>query len=97
MAVEMASRRCWRSVAAMGWGGRSEAGSIGFEGPRRVVEHVLGWLPAGAKGLLSADRFYPSVEKLYRKQGVLVQTGTASPEAVLANGSASARFSCSHE
>ncbi|MGF1615765.1 MAG: hypothetical protein ACFCVA_18165 [Gammaproteobacteria bacterium] len=72
------TRRIWAIGWRYGWqvvriGDRSlpwawvaEAGPahIGFEGQRRVLERVLEWLPAGAKGLLSADRFYPSVERL---------------------------------
>jgi hypothetical protein len=46
----------------LAWVAEAGPAHIGFEGQRRVSERVLEWLPAGAKGLLSADRFYPSVE-----------------------------------
>lgn len=42
----------------------AEAGAvnIGFEGQKRLLERGLAWIPAGAKVLLLADRFYPSCD-----------------------------------
>ena len=43
---------------------RVEAGpaNLGFAVQKAVLEQVRAWLPAGAEVLLSADRFYPSVD-----------------------------------
>ena len=46
----------------MAWVAEAGPANIGFEGQRRVLERMLAWLLPQAKVLLSADRFYPSVE-----------------------------------
>jgi hypothetical protein len=61
-AVLMVNVRVGDRSLPLAWVAEAGPANIGFEGQRRVLERVLGWLPAGAKVLLSADRFYPSVE-----------------------------------
>jgi hypothetical protein len=46
----------------LAWVAEAGPANIGFEGQRRVLERMLAWLLPQAKVLLSADRFYPSVE-----------------------------------
>lgn len=62
MAVLMVRMGVGDRSLPLAWVAEAGPANIGFEGQRRVLERVLGWLPAGAKVLLSADRFYPSVE-----------------------------------
>lgn len=45
----------------LAWLAEVGAANIGWEGQRKVLDQVLAWLPKGAKVLLAADRFYPSV------------------------------------
>lgn len=60
MAVVMVCVRVGDRSLPLAWLAEEGAANIGFEGQRRVLERVLGWLPAGAAVMLSADRFYPS-------------------------------------
>jgi hypothetical protein len=62
MAVLMVSVRVGDRSLPLAWVAEAGPANIGFEGQRRVLERVLAWLPPGAPVLLSADRFYPSVE-----------------------------------
>jgi hypothetical protein len=60
MAVLMVSVRVGDRSLPLAWIAEEGAANIGFEGQRIVLERVRGWLPAGVKVMLSADRFYPS-------------------------------------
>ncbi len=60
MAVLMVCLRVADRSLPLAWIAEEGAANIGFEGQRSVLERVRKWLPAGAKVLLSADRFYPS-------------------------------------
>jgi len=62
MAVLMVSLRVGDRALPLAWLAEEGPANIGFEGQRRLLEHVLTWLPAGSKVLLLADRFYPSAE-----------------------------------
>ncbi len=62
MAVLMVSVRVGDRALPLAWIAEVGAANIGFEGQRQVLEQVLAWLPTPAEVLLSADRFYPSVE-----------------------------------
>lgn len=44
----------------LAWLAEAGAANIGFEAQKQLLERVLTWIPAGAKVLLLADRFYPS-------------------------------------
>ena len=61
MAVLMVSVRSGDRALPLVWIAEVGAANIGFEGQRKVLDQVLGWLPKGAEVLLSADRFYTSV------------------------------------
>lgn len=60
MAVLMVCVRVGDRSLPLAWTAAAGAANIGFEGQRVVLERVLAGWPAGAKVLLSADRFYPS-------------------------------------
>ncbi len=62
MAVLMVSLRIGDRALPLAWLAEEGPANIGFEGQRKVLEHVMAWLPEGAKVLLSADRFYPSAD-----------------------------------
>ncbi len=62
MAVLMVSVRVGDRALPLAWIAEAGAANIGFEGQRQVLEQVLAWLPMPAEVLLSADRFYPSME-----------------------------------
>ncbi len=62
MAVLMVSVRVGDRALPLAWIAEAGAANIGFAGQRKVLEQVLAWLPTSAEVLLSADRFYPSVE-----------------------------------
>lgn len=61
MAVLMVSLRVGERALPLAWTAEAGMANIGFSGQRPLLEHVCGWLPAGARVMLSADRFYPSV------------------------------------
>ena len=61
MAVLMVGLRVGDRALPLAWLAEEGPANIGFEGQRTVLEQVLAWLPEGARVLLSADRFYPSV------------------------------------
>jgi hypothetical protein len=46
----------------LAWTVEAGPANLGFEAQKILLERVQAWLPAGAEVLLSADRFYPSVE-----------------------------------
>jgi len=46
----------------LAWTVEAGPANLGFEAQKVLLERVQAWLPAGAEVLLSADRFYPSVE-----------------------------------
>lgn len=60
MALLMVSLRVGGRALPLAWLAEAGAANIGFAGQKQLLERVLAWLPAGAKVLLSADRFYPS-------------------------------------
>jgi hypothetical protein len=62
MAVLMVSVRVGDRALPLAWVAEAGAANLGFTGQRQVLEQVLAWLPPRAEVLLSADRFYPSVE-----------------------------------
>jgi hypothetical protein len=59
-AVLMISVRVGDRALPLAW--RVEAGeaNLGFAAQREVLDQVRGWLPAGVKVMVLADRFYPS-------------------------------------
>jgi len=46
----------------LAWTVEAGPANLGFAAQKVLLERVRAWLPAGAEVLLSADRFYPSVE-----------------------------------
>ena len=62
MAALMVRVRVGDRSLPLAWIAETRAANIGFAGQRQVLERVLAGLPAGADVLLSADRFYPSVD-----------------------------------
>ncbi len=46
----------------LAWTVEADTANLGFETQKILLERVRAWLPAEAEVLLSADRFYPSVE-----------------------------------
>jgi hypothetical protein len=60
MALLVVALRVGDRALPLVWQAEAGPANIGFEGQRRLLEQVRAWLPAGAKVLLSADRFYPS-------------------------------------
>ena len=61
-AILMISVRIGNRSLPVAWMVESGAANIGFEGQKKLLETVLGWLPSGASVMLLADRFYPSGE-----------------------------------
>ncbi|MFZ1327210.1 MAG: transposase [Candidatus Contendobacter sp.] len=61
MAVLMVSLRVGDRALPLAWMAEAGFAHVGFAGQRPILEHVRCWLPAGARVMLSADRFYPSV------------------------------------
>lgn len=51
-----------RARLATAWLAETGAANIGFNGQKRLLEQVLAWLPTRVSVLLSADRFYPSID-----------------------------------
>lgn len=100
MAVLMVALRVGDRALPLAWLAEEGPANIGFEGQRTVLEHVLAWLPEGAKVLLSADRFYPSADlfawlgghgwgyRLRLKGNLLADTGHGdeTPTGELAHG-----------
>ena len=62
MALLMVSVRIGGRALPLAWNAQVGAANIGFEGPKELLERVLSSLPAEAKVLLLANRFYPSFE-----------------------------------
>jgi len=62
MALLMVSLRVGDRALPLAWLAEAGAANMGFEGQKRLLARVLAWLPAGAKVLLAADRFYPSCD-----------------------------------
>ncbi len=62
MAVLMVALRVGDRALPLAWLAEEGPATIGFAGRQPLLEQVLAWLPTGAKGRLSADRFYPSAE-----------------------------------
>ena len=48
----------------LAWWVEAGPANLGFTVQKAVLEPVRAWLPAGAEALLSADRFYPSMDLL---------------------------------
>jgi hypothetical protein len=61
MTLLMVALRVGDRALPLAWRAEEGAANIGFVGQQPLLEQVRSWLPAGAKVLLSADRFYPSV------------------------------------
>lgn len=59
-AVLMLALRVGDRALPLAWLAEEGPANIGFAGQRKLLEHLLAWLPDGAKVRLSADRFYPS-------------------------------------
>jgi hypothetical protein len=62
MALLMISLRVGDRALPLAWLAETRAANIGFDGQKRLLEQVLIWIPAGVPVLLSADRFYPSID-----------------------------------
>lgn len=60
MALLVVALRIGDRALALAWRAEEGAANLGFAAQRAVLEAILAWLPAGARVLLSADRFYPS-------------------------------------
>ena len=60
LAVLVVALRTGDRALPLAWLAEVGPANIGFEGQRQVLEQGLAWLPAGVKGWLLADRFYPS-------------------------------------
>lgn len=60
MALLMIGLRIGDRALPLAWCAATGAANIGFEQQEKLLELVLSWLPAGAKIMLLADRFYPS-------------------------------------
>jgi hypothetical protein len=61
MAVLMMTVRIGDRSLPLAWLAEAGAANIGFAKQKELLERVLRWLPEGAKVMLLADRFYPSV------------------------------------
>lgn len=46
------------------WKVEGGAANIGFDGQKELLDQLVKWIPAGAKVMLLADRFYPSAKLL---------------------------------
>jgi hypothetical protein len=60
MALLMVALRVGDRALPLAWLAEAGPANIGFEGQRKLLERVEGWLPPGVAVVLSADRFYPS-------------------------------------
>ncbi|WP_246585430.1 transposase [Thiorhodospira sibirica] len=60
MALLVLALRVGERALPLVWWARQGAANIGCAGQKALLETVLAWLPAGARVLLLADRFYPS-------------------------------------
>ncbi len=88
MALLVLALRVGERALPLVWLAEEGAANIGFAGQKAVLETALAWLPAGARVLLLADRFYPSAAlfewlhehgwgyRLRLKGNLLVDTGT---------------------
>ena len=59
-ALLMLSVRVGERALPLLWTVEAGAANLGFAAQQKLLEIVLGWLPASAVVLLAADRFYPS-------------------------------------
>jgi Transposase DDE domain len=62
MAIVMVNVRVGDRSLPLAWQAEAGEANIGFAGQRRVLEQVRAGVPPGAKVMLLADRFYPSVD-----------------------------------
>ena len=65
MALLVISVRIGDRALPLIWLAEAGSANIGFEGQRKILEQVRLWLPANAKVMLSADRFYPSTDLIH--------------------------------
>jgi len=87
MAILMLTVRIGGRALPLIWIAEEGAANIGFAKQKQLLEIVLTWIPAGAKVMLLADRFYPSANlfhwleshhweyRLRLKGNLLVDTG----------------------
>ena len=61
-AILMISVRVGERALPLAWWVQEGAANLGFEAQREILDKIRAWLPAGASVLLSADRFYGTVE-----------------------------------
>jgi hypothetical protein len=97
MALLMISLRVGDCALPLVWLAETGAANIGFDGQKHLLEQVLVWIPAGVPVLLSADRFYPSIDlfewlrrqnwqyRIHLKSNILADPGYGD-EAPLGNG-----------
>lgn len=69
-AILMISVRVGERALPLAWWVQEGAANLGFEAQREILDKIRAWLPAGASVLLSADRFYGTVELLQYVQEV---------------------------
>lgn len=69
-AILMLSVRVGERALPLAWWVKEGAANLGFEAQREVLDKIRAWLPVGASVLLSADRFYGTVELLQYVQAV---------------------------
>lgn len=62
MAILMIVVRIGGRALPLIWTAEEGSANIGFAKQKQLLEQVLAWIPAGAKVMLSADRFYPSAD-----------------------------------
>ena len=60
----MVSVRIGERALPLAWWVEEGAANLGFEPQRELLDKIREWLPTGAAVLLSADRFYGTVELL---------------------------------
>lgn len=60
MAILMLTVRVGGRALPLIWTAEEGSANIGFAKQKQLLEQVLEWIPAGAKVMLLADRFYPS-------------------------------------
>ncbi len=63
-AILMVSVRIGERALPLAWWVEEGAANLGFEPQRELLDKIREWLPTGAAVLLSADRFYGTVELL---------------------------------
>jgi hypothetical protein len=61
-AILMIGVRCGQRALPVAWCAESGEANLGFDRQKEVLEQVAKLIPEGVKVILSADRFYPSVE-----------------------------------